>query len=105
LALLSAEEQRAIEAAAHAGAVVEGAVVMMAVRRNKGPRCVVGGAQLPPVLRRPGGVRVGHVDADDRPVVAGAQPHRQPGALGIVTAAQFLPLLFLGPYTGVLADR
>ena len=28
-----------------------------------------------------------------------------PAALGIVTAAQFLPLLFLGPYTGVLADR
>ncbi len=26
-------------------------------------------------------------------------------ALGIVTAAQFLPLLFLGPYTGVVADR
>ena len=28
-----------------------------------------------------------------------------PAALGIVTAAQFLPLLFLGPYTGVVADR
>ncbi len=28
-----------------------------------------------------------------------------PAALGIVTAAQFLPLLFFGPYAGVLADR
>ena len=62
--------------------------------------------QLPPVRRRQRGLEHRHLDAAGRPGLAGAQPPGGGGtALGITTGLQFLPVLLLSPYAGVVADR
>ena len=56
--------------------------------------------------RRPGGLADRHLDADDRPVVAGAARSRtRAPRSGVIVALQTLPVLLLGPYGGVIADR
>ena len=62
--------------------------------------------QLPPLLRRSGDLDDRHVDADDRPGVAGADAHPlEHRARRRSSALQTLPVLLLGPYGGVIADR
>ena len=48
-----------------------------------------------------------HLDAARRPGLAGppAAPHPSGTALGITTGLQFLPILLLSPYAGLVADR
>ncbi len=62
--------------------------------------------QLPPLLHRPGDLADRHLDADDGAGVARARssPTRRP-TWAFVVALQTLPVLLLGPYGGLVADR
>lgn len=57
--------------------------------------------------RRGTGVERRHLDAEDSPELARIdRPTNHSGtAVGITTGLQFLPMLLIGPYAGVLADR
>ena len=63
------------------------------------------GSELPPLLQRPGDLADRHLDADDGSGLAGAEPHSLEHDARHIVAFQTLPVLLLGPYGGVVADR
>jgi len=61
--------------------------------------------QLPQVFLRPDDVVSRHVDADDGQSWLVFTLTHSATAIGLVVALQTLPVLLLGPYGGVVADR
>ena len=61
--------------------------------------------ELPPVLHWPVDIYGRHLDADDGAVLARADPYPLKYRPGPTVALQALPVLLLGPYGGVIADR
>ena len=81
------------------------AVLTRVIRAGRVTFAALVGPELPPLLQRPGDLADRHLDADDGPVLAGAEPDPLEHRARLIVALQTLPVLLLGPYGGVIADR
>ena len=76
-----------------------------ATARRVGRHARVPPPQLPAVLRRPGDLARRHLDAAGRPGLARPELTHDPIWLGVVAAAQFMPVMVFGLFAGVARRR